>query len=241
MRRLLVSSACAVILGLAAATSASAQQSVNIYVGGFIPNGEQLNSGNISGRNPDDVLAANASFLAFNFRDFRGATVGGEWLVALGDRFDAGLGVGFYQRTAPSVYFDLVNQLPGGSTQEIAQDLKLRVVPFSATIRFLPLGHHDAFEPYVGAGVGVYAYRYQESGDFVGSDGNVFPGTFTGTGSAVGPVILGGARFPIGNVGVGGEIRYQAASGKLPASEDFAGSKIDLGGFNYLFTVNFRF
>ncbi len=34
---------------------------------------------------------------------------------------------------------------------EIEQDLKLRVVPFTATVRFLPLGHDNGIEPYIGA------------------------------------------------------------------------------------------
>jgi len=46
---------------------------------------------------------------------------------------------------------------------------------------------------------------------------------------------------PVGSWGVGGELRYQAASGSLPADQDFAGSKIDLGGLSYTFTINIRF
>jgi hypothetical protein len=236
MRRLLFSAALAATLGLFAAPPASAQQSFNFYVGGFIPRGGQFSSGEVNGRTPDDVLTNNSSFLAFNLGDFHGVTFGGEWLFALTNHLEAGLGVGFYQRTAPAVYFDFVND--NGS--EIVQDLRLRVVPFTATVRFLPLGHH-AFEPYVGGGVGVYWWNYRESGQFIDSSSNVFQGEFSGTGGSVGPVILGGARVPIGGLSVGGEIRYQAGSGSLPASEDFAGSKIDLGGFNYLFTMNFKF
>ena len=36
-----------------------------------------------------------------------------------------------------------------------------------ATVRYLPLGHHDAITPYVGGGVVIYNWRYSESGDFV--------------------------------------------------------------------------
>ena len=52
----------------------------------------------------------------------------------------------------PTVYTDFVN----ANGTEIEQDLKLRIVPFTATVRFLPLGHHDGVEPYIGAGVGVF-------------------------------------------------------------------------------------
>jgi hypothetical protein len=232
MRRLFpFAGALALAATLAAPSTSSAQQAFNFYVGGFVPRGEDT-------RDPDDVLVNNLSFLSFNLKDFNGPTIGGEWLVGLGDRLDAGLGVGLTSRTVPSVYADFVNS--NGS--EIEQDLKLRTVPFTATLRFLPLGRRDAFVPYIGAGVGVVAWRYSETGDFVDfSDGSIFHDTFTGTGAATGPVILGGARFPVGSVDIGGEVRYQNAKGDLPASQDFAGTKIDLGGFNYLLTFTVKF
>jgi len=224
-----------------AATAASAQQSVNLSLGGFIPTGNQLSSGGVTGRSTDDVFVGNSDFLDFNFRDFRGVTVGGEWLVGVGDKFDVGLGLGYYNKTAPSVYFDFVN----ADGSEIEHDLSLRIVPFSATVRFLPLGHHDAFVPYVGAGVRVFAWHYSESGQFLANDNSIFRQTFTGSGSAAGPVILGGLRVPIGNIEPGFEVRWQSAHGNLPADQftDQFGNpqRVDLGGVNYLFTVNFRF
>ncbi len=120
------------------------------------------------------------------------------------------------------------------------QDLRLRVVPFSATVRFLPMGRNRAIEPYIGAGVGIFSWRYSETGQFLATDNSIFRDSFTATGSATGPVILGGVRVPIGPVGVGGEIRYQAADGDLPGDQGFAGTKIDLGGWNYAFTLSFR-
>ena len=103
------------------------------------------------------------------------------------------------------------------------------------------MGHHNGVEPYLGAGVGVFSYRYSESGQFLANDNSVFRGTFVGSGAATGPVVLGGVRVPVGSWGVGGEIRYQSARGTLPADQDFSGSRIDLGGFTYSFTINVRF
>jgi hypothetical protein len=239
MTRRLISSLClvGVIAGFVATPTASAQQVINFYVGGFIPH--DLNS-----RGIDDVLfqdIQSPSNLVFDMRDFKGATAGAEYLVGLGDLFDAGLGVGIYSRTSTATNLLYVNS--DGS--EILSQLRLRIVPITATFRYLPLGHHDAFVPYIGAGVGIYNWRYTESGNFAGavpdSHGNVpiTNGTFTGSGTAVGPVILGGIRIPVGRKGsgFGGEIRYQRGEGNLPSDQSFAGTKIDLGGFNYLFTV----
>jgi outer membrane protein W len=219
-----------VILGFVGTPVASAQQQLSFSVGGFSPRAEDA-------RPSTDVLVKNLDFLAFRIGDFSGPLFGAEYLAGLGDNFDAGVGIGFYQRTVPTVYNDFTNS--NGS--EIEQDLKLRVIPFTATVRWLPMGHHNGVEPYIGAGVGVFNYRYSESGQFLATDRSIFRGTFIGSGTATGPVILGGIRVPVGTWGVGGELRYQSAEGKLPADQDFAGSKIDLGGFTYTFTINVRF
>lgn len=231
MRRLITAGVAAmVMLGCVGTPLASAQQQLVFSLGGFSPRAEDA-------RTRGDVLVNNLDFLAFNIKDFSGPTVGAEWLVALGDRFDAGLGVGFYQRSVPTVYTEFVNT----NGTEIEQTLKLRVIPFSATVRFLPMGHHDGIEPYIGGGVGVLNYRYSETGQFLATDRSIFRGNFLGSGTVTGPVILGGVRVPVGSWGVGGELRYQSASGDLPADQDFAGNKIDLGGLSYTFTINVRF
>jgi outer membrane protein W len=236
MRRLLASLSAALVIGVIAAPAASAQQTINLFIGGFTPH-------SLDARGNDDTIFQDNAILAtfdqnkgININDFNGVTVGGEWLVGLGNNFEGGLGLGFYTKTVPTSYADFTD----AQGNEIAQDLKLRIVPFSATVRFLPLGRRN-FSPYIGAGVGVFAFRYSETGQFVDfTDHSIFQGNFVGSGSATGPVILGGVRAPVGDWSVGAEIRYQSAKGNL-STQDFLGSKIDLGGFNYLFMVGFRF
>jgi len=229
MRRVLILA----VLALAVAPmTASAQQSLNLSIGGFSPRAED-------GRGSQDVLVGNRGFLDFNVADLNGATFGGEYLIGLGDKFDAGVGIGFYQHSTLGA--DRFNEF-AGTGDPILAELKLRVVPMAATLRFLPLGHNGGVQPYIGAGAGVFAWRYSESGDFVASDNRtIIHGNFVGSGTATGPVVLGGVRVPIGSVGVGGEIRWQSAQGSLPSDQSFAGTKIDLGGWTYSFTLNFRF
>jgi hypothetical protein len=236
MRRLLTVSAVVFVIGLAAAT-ASAQQAFSLSLGGFTP--QPLDS-----RGNDDVLFKNSAFLTTLNRDrgidineFNGFTIGGEYLVGLGRNIEGGLGLGFYQKTVPVVHTDSVN----ANGQEIFQDLKLRVVPFSATVRFVPMGQDNPVQPYIGAGVGVYRWRYSETGEFIDSRNNIFVDNFVGDGSATGPVVLGGVRFPLGSFSAGGEIRWQSAKADLPIDQGFSGTKINLGGFNYAFTMGFRF
>jgi hypothetical protein len=229
MRRILL--AFAILAAVMTPSIASAQQSLNFSIGGFVPRGED-------GRSSTDVLVRNRDFLAFDIKDFNGTTVGAEWLTGLGNKLEAGLGAGYYARTVPTLYLDFIND----NGTDIEQDIKLRVVPFSATVRFLPMGHNNhGIEPYIGAGVGVLAWRYSETGQFLATDSSIFRANFVTKGSAAGPVILGGIRVPVGTWGLGFEARHQSAEGKIPADQDFAGTTIDLGGFTYNFTVHVRF
>lgn len=209
---------------------ALAQQSLTLSFGGFVVAGEDA-------RVEGDVLVANRDILSFDIDDFTSGSIGIEWLLPVGEFFEAGLGAGFTSRTVPSVYADLVNR----NGDEIAQDLKLRVAPFTATVRVLPFGRSRAVQPYLGGGIGLFSYRYSEVGEFVDfTDRSVFRDQFVATGSEVGPVALAGVRFPLGDAwSLGGEVRYQRASADL--SEDFLGSKLDLSGFHYLATVRVKF
>ena len=236
MRRLTTSFALLLAFALFAPKSASAQQQVNFFLGGFTPR-------SLDSRPSDDVLVQDSVVLAtfdqshgINVSEFNGFTFGGEWLVPIGPMFEGSLGIGYYGKTVSTSYSDFTDQ----SGNEIAQDLHLRIVPFTATFRFLPLGRRG-IAPYIGGGVGVFGYRYTETGRFVDfTDNSIYNANFEGSGSATGPVILGGVRVPLGSMSIGGEIRYQNAKGDLSA-QDFLGSKIDLTGFNYLVTVGFKF
>jgi hypothetical protein len=208
---------------------------LTFQLGGFVPIGEdaRVRSNGFS----NDVLVSNLDFLSFRLRDFNGATVGAEYSVGLGPFLDASLGTSFYRRTVPSVYTDLVNQ----NGTEIEQEMKLRINPYTATIRFLPLGRNHGISPYLGAGLGVFNWRYAETGDFVDSSNNITRGSFVGTGTATGPVILGGINFPMDTVSFGGEVKYQRARGDLPGDQGFSADKIDLGGWSTMATFSVRF
>jgi hypothetical protein len=235
MRRLLSIAGLFTLAGLLATPATSfAQSSVNFLIGGFVPQDE-------IDRDRNDVLRRNLNAgidsLLFDVSDFNGATVGLEWLFPLSDVFEGGLGIGLYSQTVPSIYAHLENR--NGS--EIEQDLSLRMVPFTATIRWLPLGRRDAFTPYLGAGVHATRFRYRESGQFVDIRNDIFEDTFTATGAAVGPLIVGGLRIPAGSSAeLGGEVRYQRGTGDVSKEGNFLGTEVDLSGFSYLFTVNFK-
>jgi opacity protein-like surface antigen len=230
MRRLSIACAFIALVSVLAPSSSYAQQSVSFSIGGFNPHG-------FDARDRQDVLLDDSTYLAFKMDDFHGLLIGGEYLVGIGDWIEGGLGVGLYSNTVPSVYTDYIN----ANGSEIEQDLHLRMVPFTATMRFLPLGRGNGVEPYIGAGVAIVNWHYSETGDFVDfTDGSIFPARYEGSGTATGPTILGGVRVPFGSWAVGGEIRWQDVVGDLPLDQ-FLVPKIDLGGWSYAATFSVRF
>jgi opacity protein-like surface antigen len=243
-RHAFVGASAAAMLTMAAAAPAQAQitrvdsgrQAIGFNIGYFSVRG-------LDSRADDDVLLADLSqgeySLLFDVKDFNGATIGGEWLFGLTEYLEAGLGAGFYQRTVPSIYEQKIRD-DGG---EIEQDLKLRIIPLTATVRFLPVGR-GGVEPYIGAGIGAFNWRYSEVGEFIFENDVTDTDRFVGSGTAVGPVVLGGIRFPVADIWtVGGEVRYQKAKGKglLDQNEFFLADTIDLGGWTTSVTFHLRF
>ena len=212
-------------------TALAQQQSLNFSLGLFTVRGEDA-------RTEGDALVENRNIYLFDFDDFNSASLGAEYLVAIGDYLEAGGGIAYTNRGVDTIYEDY--ERPDGS--EIEQTLKLRIVPITATARILLLGRSSAFQPYVGGGIGIYNWRYSETGDFIDFSLPglpVFRESYTQSGTSIGPVAVFGARFAVNNLNIGGEVRYQKAEGELD-ERDFLGPKIDLGGFHYLATVGFR-
>jgi hypothetical protein len=228
----------------AAPASAQVVQSVQFGIGGVFPRG-------LDGRSDDDVLARNligepmpgdpsvSDALAFQIGDFKSAQIFGEWNAALGRHVEFGAGLGFYRRTVPTVYFDVVDE----NDFDIEQSLRLRVIPLTALVRFLPVGDPTRVQPYVGAGLAALNFRYSEFGDFVDpSTLEIFTDRFVGSGTAFGGLVLGGLRIPLGGdvYGLGLEYRYQFGEGDLPDGE-FVAEKIDLSGGQFNVTLLARF
>jgi outer membrane protein W len=230
-RRILAAAILVTAVIVASAAPASAQQqSLTFQLGGFMPRGED-------GRPAGDVLVVNRQYLVFDISDFNGVATGGEWAISLGDFFEAGVGVGYFQRTVPTFYDAWVNN--DGS--EIEQDLKLRIIPITAIARILPLGKKRAFQPYVGAGLGIYAWKYSETGEFVDfHDNSIYRDSYVASGTSVGPVAVFGARGRLSrSFTLGLEVRLQWGEANLP--QDFLGDKLDLSGTNILSTFTYHF
>jgi hypothetical protein len=222
--------AAAALAAVCLASPASAQQTLNFSLGFFTPHGEDA-------RVRGDVLVANRDFLVFDLGDFNGAAIGAEWLIPFGQFVEGGVGLQFTRRTVPSVYADFVDS----DGTEIEQDTRLRRIPIDFTVRLLPFGQNNPVQPYIGAGLSALNWRYSEFGEFIDFDRGrqIIRGDFTAEGTEAGAVVVGGIRFSGDTASAGFEIRYHKAD--APLSTDFAGSRLDLGGWTYSFTGGLRF
>ena len=84
---------------------------------------------------------------------------------------------------------------------------------------------------------------YSEVGEFIDfTTFDIFRERFVASGRDVGGLILGGLRVPFGDrFAVGGEVRYQRASGTVGLDQGFLNERIDLGGIATQFTFQIGF
>ena len=215
-------------------TGSDTRNAITVHLGIFNPPGEDS-------RVDGDTLVANRSSLIFDFDDFRGFSFGADWTYGVTEYIEAGADISFFQNTVPSIYADFVND----DGTEIAQELKLRLIPITASVRFVPTGRNSTVQPYIGVGVTFINWRYTETGEFIDFEqgGEVFRASFKADGTEVAPVVLGGIRFLASDVfTIGGEVRWHKASGDTGGlSSGFLGEKIDLGGWTTNFSFGFRF
>jgi hypothetical protein len=223
-------------MALALPASAQVVRSVSFGVGLFRPAG-------FDSRTSGDVLVENLSTfepLAFRIEDFRAGQLFGEYHLGFGERVELALGAGFYSRSVPSVYRNLIN-INGA---EIAQDLRLRMVPVTGIVRLLA-GRAGDIQPYIGGGVAALRWRYSEAGEFVDTvTYDVFADRYVSSGTNLGGVFVLGVRWPIGGdiYGFTTEYRYQSGIGDTGGNAaGFLADRIDLSGghFNFGFLVRF--
>jgi outer membrane protein W len=224
------------VFGICAAPAA-AQQTLTLNAGWFALRGA-------ADRVPGDTIVANLFAtppyeLGYRISDFDNTTFGGDWLFPLGEFFEGGIGVNYYAKTVPSFYTELQDQTSGA---DIRQNLSLRAIPVTASIRFIPTGRRFPVQPYIGFGVSVVPWRYSEIGDFVDSSNNVYAANYHDSGVTVGPMVMAGIRLPIARVfALGGEVRYLKADTSLDPTVGFLGDRLDLGGISYLATFSIKF
>jgi len=184
-----------------------------------------------------DVFDDVTSQLTLNKRDFGSLTVGADIGFSLTSKLDLTFDAGYSRSSHKSEFRDFVDN----NDQPIEQTTTFERVPFTANLKLhlAPTGRSvgtlawipSRFVPYIGGGVGVMRYRFEQQGDFVDFNTNaVFPSTFDAQDWAFVEQVMAGAEYNVSPMfGVTFDARYLHGRGDLGAA--FKGyDKIDLSG-----------
>lgn len=201
-------------------------QSVNLKIGLFVPSMDS------------DLWRINTENLVFSRSDMVGAYYAGEYEIFLNRNTSATLEIGSYVKSVNSQYRDY--EFANG--EPIYQSLQLRLTPVEANIKFYPMGHRTRVFPFIGAGAGVYAWTYQQWGDFINFEDDSVNEGFAetrrfafGLNARLGLVFRFQSRLAFAVEG-----KYQYLRGRL--SEYFEGfDRLDLGGFTANASINVYF
>ncbi len=206
-------------------------------LGGFFPHGES------------DFWTETEDVFTIDAGDFDGAMVGFTYLSPVSNNMEVGLNVDFYNETVLSAYRDYTDV----DGFRIFHDTSLSMVPLSVDVRFLPAGRYGARGSrsqvmvrrpvfYLGGGIGVNFFEYEEVGDFVDFDlDEVVFDRFVDDGAAFSAHALAGIELPVTpNMGLLIEGKYTWVDEDL--GSDFAGlGNLDLGGTSVSVGLSYSF
>ena len=204
------------------------QHSFRMRAGSFQPDGES------------EYWETNEFAFTGDADDFADFSFGLDYRFDVTEHFGVLLSSSFFQGSSDLAYRDFEDEFGN----DILHTTTLDVASFTVggVVHFTNPG--AAVRPYVGAGGGLYAWRLEESGDFIVFDpppAEIFDGTFEDEGQTVGYYLLAGLEVPLGDtIGLFAEGRWTGAEAEL--DDDFEGlGDLDLGGQEISAGVAFRF
>jgi hypothetical protein len=176
-------------------------------------------------------------------KDWIGAFGGIEYNQRLARNVEIAFAIDGYGRNLETAYREFTRE----DGRDITQTLKLSIVPVGVSIRLVPTGRRVRIAPFVGAGVDLFFWRYEEFGDFIDFDDPDFPivsDAFVSDGVTPGFHVSGGLRVRMtDDVSLVGEGRYQWAEDDM--GDDFFRAtdknRIDLGGASATLGIHVRF
>jgi len=215
-------------LGVLAAPAPGWASGLEVRLGAFFP------------RAQSNLFDDTSELFTVEDEDWRGLSGGAEYSFGLAEHVEMALSIDGYSRERDTVYRDFVRE--NGS--EIAQTLRLTIVPVGVSLRLLPTSRRQALTPYVTVGGDVFFYRYEEIGDFIdffSDDLDISADSFESDGAIFGGHAAAGLRVPVGDdFAITGEVRYQFAPRKR-MGDDFRNNEIDVSGVSATLGFRLRF
>jgi hypothetical protein len=147
----------------ALAQTGRAQDSLRFRFGAFVPTGA------------GEFWENNEAVFTLDHSDFDDWMFGTSFVTAMSNHVEFGFNIDYYDATVRSEYRDFVDQFGN----PILHDSRLRLVPVTLDLRFLPggrygvrgeFGDRQVRKPcmWLGVGGGANFWEYEEVGDFVG-------------------------------------------------------------------------
>jgi len=204
------------------------QQSFRLRLGLFTPEGDS------------DFFDQTEFDFTGDAQEFEDAVAGVDYVYEMNRNLGLMISADYFEGQQDQSYRDFEDN----HGNRITHTSTLEVSPITAglVVRLAP--PQSPIVPYVGAGGGLYVWRYEESGDFIDFGGSTLP-VFTDTleeeGSVLGYYVLAGLEVPVSsNFSIIAEGRWDRADDEL--SGDFEGlGTLDLSGRRVMGGLAWRF
>ena len=210
----------------------------NFRMGGFFPSGDSA------------FWEANEDAFTLDESDFNSFIGGVGYTSSLNNYVEFGLGIDFYYANVRAADRNFVDQ----DGFAIFHDSRLGIIPMTVDLKFLPAGRYAQRGPdrsrfvrrpafYIGGGVGLDYWTYEEEGDFVASDLSIVYDRLKESDIAFEKHVMAGIEFPVSPQW------YISVEGRQSWAEDTPGGafqlvnpgELDLGGTSVFVGGSYRF
>lgn len=195
-----------------------------------------------------DVFDYTRENFTVGWRDFDAPYVGGELAFRATSRWDVAFGVGFAESSVESETREFI----GSDDLPIVQVTELRLIPITLGAKYYlkdrgrRVGRFawvpNTFAPYVGGGVGILSYDFEQRGDFVNEATlDIFYDRLASEGNTPLARALAGVSLSLGRqFELSGEARYTFARADMSRQfTDFG--PMDLNGLQVVAGIAVRF
>ena len=225
--------------GSAIAAPPGSDGAFNLRLGGFFPSGDS------------DFWEANEAAFTLDHSDFNGAMFGVGYTASVNNYFEVGFGADFYWESVRAADRNFNDQFGN----PILHDTRLGIYPFTVDFKVLPGGRYAIRGsenrpryvrrpvPYLGGGIGMTYWQYEEEGDFVASDLSIVYDRIKDSGFEFERHVMAGIEFPLSpswNLTLEGRYSWAEATpgGALAVVNP---GKLDLGGAGVFVGGSLRF